>query len=126
MLGNLHARMQILCLPAARLARTALLVYNDAQTFEIAPDSAAASEAGILPIESYNPAPDMPAKSSTFAEDRTMTVAPSPKCEPTRRSYASLLRCPRKKVLQLIACQDLCSAQHVICAQYVICAQHSL
>ena len=37
--------------------------------------SAEDSAAGTPEIESYRPAPDMPARSSTFADDRTMSVA---------------------------------------------------
>ena len=50
-------------------------MYSEAQTDPMALPSAEGSDAGMPAIESYSPAPDMPARSSTFAEDRTMTVA---------------------------------------------------
>lgn len=54
-------------------------MYREAHTLDIAEASASEFLAGMLPMESYKPAPDMPAKSSTLAEDRTMRVAFSPK-----------------------------------------------
>ena len=66
-------------------------MYKDAQTFEMAFDNAVESEARMLAIESYSPAPDMPAKSSTFADDLTMTVASSPKCEPVLKNLVVIM-----------------------------------
>ena len=70
------------CLPAALLLRTALLVYREAHTparaFSSAPEVARATF-GIL---SYSPAPDMPARSSTLAELLTITVASAPNALP--------------------------------------------
>ena len=59
--------------PAARRVSTARRVYRDAQTLATALPRAAGSPAGILGRESYSPAPDMPSRSSTLADERAMT-----------------------------------------------------
>src|SRR4051794_16085323 len=65
------------CAPAARLLSTARRVYSDAHTAATAsPKPWPASPAGTLGMESYSPAPLMPAKSSTLAEERAMSTEP--------------------------------------------------
>mmetsp|Transcript_3234 Transcript_3234/g.13565 ORF Transcript_3234/g.13565 Transcript_3234/m.13565 type:complete len:407 (+) Transcript_3234:310-1530(+) len=65
--------------PAMCRAKTALRLKSDAHTSRTAAPSSAALDV-LTPIsDSYRPAADMPARSSTFAEDRTTTrVAPAP------------------------------------------------
>mmetsp|Transcript_25959 Transcript_25959/g.65020 ORF Transcript_25959/g.65020 Transcript_25959/m.65020 type:complete len:397 (-) Transcript_25959:2366-3556(-) len=61
--------------PAARRASTARRLYRLAHTSRTASPSSAALEAETPSTDSYRPAADMPAKSSTLAELRTTTRA---------------------------------------------------
>ena len=72
--------------PAARLLNTARLVYSDAQTSDTAFPRAAGSEAGMPAMDSYSPAPDMPARSSTLADDLAMSVASAGKLLPAQHA----------------------------------------
>ena len=77
--------------PAALLLRTALLVYSDdhtpARAFSNAPEVLRA----MLGMLSYSPAPDMPARSSTFAVLRTIAVASLPSALPALHEYTQCL-----------------------------------
>lgn len=68
--------------PAARRVSTALRLYSEAHTKEIASAKALGSDTGTFATDSYSPAPDMPAKSSTFADDLTITLASLSKDSP--------------------------------------------
>lgn len=70
--------------PAARLLSTALLVYSEAHTLLTALPRASGSWAGMPAMDSYSPAPDMPARSSTLADDRAMRVASAGKLLPAQ------------------------------------------
>ena len=72
------------CLPAARLLSTALLVYSEAHTSLTALPRAVGSWAGMPAMDSYSPAPDMPARSSTLADDLAMRVASAGKLLPAQ------------------------------------------
>ena len=72
----------LLDLPAALLLRTALLVYSDAHTPAKALSKAPELLRETLGMLSYSPAPDMPARSSTLAVLRTITVALLPSAFP--------------------------------------------
>jgi len=57
--------------PAARRASTARRVNSDAHTSPIRSATTSGLSAGTFKNESYSPAADMPARSSTLADERT-------------------------------------------------------
>lgn len=73
-------------LPAARLLSTARLVYSEAHTLDTAVPRAPGSDAGMPAMDSYSPAPDMPARSSTLADDLAMSIASAGKPLPAKHA----------------------------------------
>lgn len=78
-------------LPAARRVRTALRVYSEAQTLATALPRAVALWGSMLGRESYSPAPDMPCRSSTLADDRAMTKLPGSNFRPAHAQQQPLI-----------------------------------
>ena len=92
---NSHKRKWVLhqssclCLPAALLLRTALLVYREAHTLARAVSNAPEVARATFGMLSYSPAPDIPARSSTLAVLLTITVASLPNALPACPSTLS-------------------------------------